>query len=99
MQHTACAERAAAKWGKPAIPPEFKKAKNPTVISDGRKRRRRSAKFDDLPFFDFEYDYEDNQAADLTGKPNSVPWQISLRYKQDKMAFCGGSIIAPNRVV
>ena len=45
-----------------------KKAKNPTVISDGRKRRRRSAKFDDLPFFDFEYDYEDNQAADLTGK-------------------------------
>lgn len=32
-------------------------------------------------------------------KPNSVPWQISLRYKQDRMAFCGGSIVAPNRIV
>ena len=60
-----CTERAGAQCGKPVIQPVFTKAKHPTVIKD---RRRRAAKFDDLPFFDFEYDYEDNLAADLTGK-------------------------------
>ena len=52
---------------KPFVPPEFKKAKKPTIISTpARTRNGRSAKFDDLPFFEFDYDYEDNLAADLT---------------------------------
>ena len=32
-------------------------------------------------------------------KRNSIPWQVSLRYKDDKTAFCGGSIVSENRVV
>lgn len=32
-------------------------------------------------------------------KRNSIPWQASLRYRTEKMAFCGGSIVTPDRVV
>ena len=32
-------------------------------------------------------------------KRNSIPWQVSLRYKQERMAFCGGSIISPDKIV
>ena len=31
--------------------------------------------------------------------PNSITWQISMRYKSDEHAFCGGSIISPNRIL
>ena len=32
-------------------------------------------------------------------KKNSIPWQVSLRYRTEKMAFCGGSIVTPDKVV
>ena len=32
-------------------------------------------------------------------KKNSIPWQVSLRYRAEKMAFCGGSIVTPDKIV
>ena len=51
-------------------------------------------------------DYKTDKKSDATrivgGKEavqNSIPWQINIRYKGDDSSFCGGSIIAPNRIL
>ena len=60
-----------------------------------------------FPRYDIAWiNYETDKKADSTrivgGKeaiPNSIPWQINIRYKGDESSFCGGSIIAPNRIL
>ena len=75
------------KCGNPKYQPEFVpgKTKQPTNLSSrARKTNREKRSEKELPFFDFDYDYEDNQAADLHGASKTFIKGLKMSLVQNK---------------